>query len=131
MFINKNRPFLVLRDTVEIEPEFDSRLRDYLKNRNLFVHGLFLDERFDLNTEEGRKRIEAFVDHIYHDVEYFRTVFTAVYAQWRKAIDGEEQGLGTLSQTDKSKWAQHMEKHEATEVPKMRLKSGRTMGTGF
>ena len=120
-----------LRDAVEIEPEFDSRMRDYLKKRNLFIHGLFLDERFDFNTEEGRERIEAFVDDIYDDVEYLRTVFTAVYAQWRKAIDGEEHGLETLNHADKTAWAQHMERHESTIIPQMRSKPGKTMGKGL
>lgn len=120
-----------LRNTLEIEPEFGGRLQNYLEKRNLFIHVLFLDERFDLNTEEGRERLEAFVDDVYVDVEYLRTVFTAVYAQWRKAIDGEEKGLENMTQADKIKWAQHMEMHEVTEIPKMRLKPGKTMGIGF
>lgn len=118
-----------LRDTLEIEPEFGGRLQNYLEKRNLFIHDLFLDERFDLNTEEGRERLETFVNDIYEDVEYLRTVFTAVYAQWRKDMDGEEQGLATLKEADKAKWNQHMKNHEATEIPKMRLKPGKTMGT--
>ena len=120
-----------LRDAVEIEPEFDGRLRDYLKKRNLFIHGLFLDEYFDFNTEEGRERIETFLDDIYGDVEYLRTVFTAVYAQWRKTIDGEEHGLETLNHADRTAWAQHMEKHESTKIPQIRSKPGKTMGKGL
>ena len=120
-----------LRNTVEIEPEFDSRLRNYLEKRNLFVHGLFLDERFDFNTDEGCGKLTAFLDDVYDDVEYLRTVFTAVYAQWRKALDGEELGLENMSPTDRAKWEKYMEKHESAEILTMRLKPGRTMGIGF
>jgi hypothetical protein len=120
-----------LRETVEIEPDFDSRLREYLKKRNLFVHGLFLDERFDLNTQEGRENLAAFVDDVRDDVDYLRTAFTGLYAQWRKAIGGEEQGLETLSDADKRTWTQYMDKHESVAIPALRLKPGRSIGKGF
>jgi hypothetical protein len=120
-----------LREAVEIEPDFDSRLREYLKKRNLFVHGLFLDERFDLNTEEGRESLAKFVDDIYDDVNYLRTAFTGLYAQWRGAIEGEEQGLEAVSDAKRRKWTQYMEKHESVTIPKLRLKPGNAIGKGF
>lgn len=51
--------------------------------------------------------------------------------QWRKVIDGGAKCLEILTQADSRKWAQHMEMHEVTEIPKMRLKPGKTMGIGF
>lgn len=50
-----------MRDRVELPEDFADTLDHLLEKRNLFVHKLFLEDWFDLKTQEGLGRVNEFI----------------------------------------------------------------------
>jgi hypothetical protein len=51
-------------DRAELPPEFGSTFESLLRDRNIFVYSLFMQSWFDLDTLEGRGRLEEFMRHL-------------------------------------------------------------------
>jgi hypothetical protein len=73
-----------LRMRAEIDPDFDKVLKDFLKDRNTLIHNLNEVQGWDLNTEEGWKICNAWLDGFYSRADHVLKVFSGLVRAWEE-----------------------------------------------
>ena len=81
-----------LRERVELSPEFDVLLTQFLSDRNTFIHRILEVPGFDLSTREGRNAATAFLSRFFSETKEVLHVFWAFIRAWQEQL--HEKGYG-------------------------------------
>lgn len=68
-----------IQEAWEIEPTVKANLELFLKNRNLLVHGITTDERFDIRTLWGQRELLSFLNFFDFHSRIVKRAFRASY----------------------------------------------------
>lgn len=72
-----------LRQRVDLHPTFDDQLDRFLQNRNVIAHRLHdMPGGFDMHSDEGRGRIQAFLHQYMNDGQNVSMVLLGVFRGW-------------------------------------------------
>lgn len=100
-----------LQKAFELEDNFKERLERFVSDRNRFVHGLTVEDKYDLYTDEGMKNLEEFLEHFLREIIYFQEVFigcnvaSAEFMEWADKQKGIEHERDPILDTEYSKRA--------------------------
>ena len=79
-----------LRKRVSVHESFDSVLRDFLKNRNDFIHDLSRVPKWDFHTGETSIEAKRFVFALIQQTETVLKVFSGLILAWQEQIGMSE-----------------------------------------
>jgi hypothetical protein len=68
-----------IEEAWEIEPTLKANLELFLANRNLLIHGITTDERFDIRTHWGREELLAFLSFFDLHARIVKAAFRSSY----------------------------------------------------
>jgi hypothetical protein len=74
----------LLKQRVEVHPEFDDLLKTVLERRNLFVHRVSFEDWFHLGDEKGLDEITSFINSLGADVYELNVILFAFVWYWAK-----------------------------------------------
>jgi antitoxin component of RelBE/YafQ-DinJ toxin-antitoxin module len=73
-----------LRHRVSVHPKFDSLLKDFLKNRNDFVHNLEQVPGWSMKSSEGRAAAKKFIYLLIEQANKVQQVFVGLLLAWQE-----------------------------------------------
>lgn len=79
-----------LRKRVNVDESFDVVLRDFLKNRNDFIHDLSRVPLWDFHTAETATEAKRFVFSLIQQTEKVLKVFAALILAWQEQVGMSE-----------------------------------------
>jgi hypothetical protein len=76
-----------LRSRVDLHPTFDDKLASFLQHRNIIAHRLHdVPGGYDLHSDEGRKRLKAFLLQYMEDGQVVSMVLVGVLREWTRQV---------------------------------------------
>lgn len=76
-----------LRSRVDLHPTFDDKLDSFIQHRNIIAHRLHdVPGGYDLHSDEGRKRLKAFLLQYMEDGHIVSMVLVGVLREWTRQV---------------------------------------------
>lgn len=75
-----------LRKRVHIHPEFEKLLAGFAKNRNFFIHKIFCEPNYIINSPENIKRGHKFLEQFRHEIWEVENIFGSYFQIWCETV---------------------------------------------
>lgn len=75
-----------LRERGHVHPEFEKLLARFVKNRNLFIHKIFCEPDYIINSSENIKRGHKFLEQFRHEIWEVENIFGSYSQIWCETI---------------------------------------------
>jgi len=77
-----------LKRRVELAPDFEEMLSQFLDDRNVFIHRIDDTPGFDLTTSNGRKAAAIFLSRLYAETKSVLHIFFTFIRAWQEQLRG-------------------------------------------
>jgi hypothetical protein len=93
-----------LRKRVVVDPDFDDTLKQFLEDRNTFVHDLTRIPGYNLGTEEGLQAGIDFIIKLTAQAEHVRNVFSGFARNIGRILNGKDDTDFNIANLDDDKF---------------------------
>ncbi|MCZ7563808.1 MAG: hypothetical protein M5U08_08340 [Burkholderiales bacterium] len=84
-----------LRKRADLQDGFDALLKDFLKNRNDFIHDLSRVPGWELGSEEQTEKAKRFVHGLIHQSDRVLKVFLGLVSAWQEQVGVPDTSFST------------------------------------